>query len=317
MPTIANTSTREATGGLIIRQNVGGLLQDLISPKVPVNKKTGKYYKYDNSHFRLESDEYTTRGGANEISRDFTTANYDIKGYAFKEWLDGDVLDDADAAIKPELKQSIIMGITDSLMLKSEKRLADLLFNSANFSGKTDALTGSDRWNDGTSNPLVPFKAASRAVLLNGKNPVKTLILGFDAWQGLQYNESMLDLLSNNAVKVLTPELLGMIMRTNGIPVENILIGSAVYDSSDEGATASNGFIWGKSALFCNVDMSQTTVRGSTLVKTFALKEKPVEFKFYKDKDEDKDGLWGFGKLYYEHNIVDNNQGYLFTTVVD
>lgn len=317
MPTIGNTSTRQPDSGLIIRQNVGGLIQDLVSPKVPVSKKTGKYYKYDKSHFRLENDEYTTRGGANEISRDFTTANFDIKGYAFKEFIDGDVMDDADAAIKPELRESVRMGIKDGLMLKSEKRLADLLFSTSTFSGRTEALTSSDRWNNEASNPLTQFKTANRAVLLDGKAPVNTLIVGFDSWNGLAYNPYLLDLLSNNSIKVLTPQLLGQILQTNGIPVEQILIGSAVYDSAKEGGAASDAFIWGKGALFCHVDMNQRTVRGSTLVKTFVLQGKPIEYKFYQDPDPDKEGIWGMGRLYYQHAVIDTTHGYYFSTVVD
>jgi len=317
MPTIAGTSTRTATGQIIIRNNLHGLIQEAVSPKVPVGKKTQKYYKYDNSHFRLENDEYTTRGGSTEINRNYSTANLDIKGYAFKEWIDGDVLDDADAEIRPEIKQGAILGIKDGLKLKSEKRLADLLFTGSNFPGHTAALAGPDRWNLSTSDPIAQWKVANRAVLLDGKAPVNTVIFGYDVWNNIAYNPALLALLSDNSIKVLTPELLQKIFITNQVPVQQVLIGAAVYNAAKEGAAEDNQFIWGKSALFCNIDMSQRTVRGSTLIKTFVLKKKPVEYKFYKDADEDKEGLWGRGRLYYEHNLIDFNRGYLFTTAVD
>lgn len=317
MTTIGATSTRTALPGMIVRNNVEGCIADMISPKVSCPKKTGKYYKYDNSHFRLEDDEYSSRGGANEITRDYSTANYDITGYAYKEWIDGDVLSESDSEIRPELKQGAILGIMDGLKLKSEKRLADLLFSATTFSGHTSALTSTDRWDNPASDPVAQWKVASRAVLLDGKAPVNSVIFGYEAWlNGIAYNAALLDLLGDNTIKVITPELLTRIFIANNIPVQQVFIGSAVVDTADEGASSSDSFIWGKGALFCNIDMRQKTYRGSTVVKTFVLKNKPVEYKFYKDKDEDKEGLWAFGRKYYQHNTVDANRGYYFSTVV-
>lgn len=317
MTTIAATSTRTALPGMIIRNNVSGCIADLIAPKVSCPKKTGKYYKYDDSQFNQESDEYSTRGGANEISRNYSTANYDIDGFAYKEWIDGDVFDDADLAIRPELKQGAILGIKDGLKLKSEKRMSDLLFSGTTFSGYTSALSGTDQWDNAASDPLAQFKTAATSIMLNGKNPANSVIFGYEAWvKGIAYNPALLDLLGNNSIKIITPDVLSQLFIANQIPIQEVLIGSAIQNTADEGATASDAFVWGKGALFMHNDMRQNTVRGNTTVKTFVLKNKPMEYKFYKDADQDKEGLWAFGRCYYEHNVIDASLGYYFSTVV-
>lgn len=318
MATRANTSTRLPIRELFLRRNVDYLISEAVAPTVFVDKKSGKYYKYDSSNTRIEDDVLSSRGGANETSHDYSTGNFDIVNYGLKEWIDGDIYDDADPILKEEARASALLNIKDKLLLGRESRLATLLFTAANFSGKTAALAGTNRWDDPNSDPLSNFVTAGTNVLQNSGYMVNSLVLGFEAMQGLQYNPAVLDLLGDNSAKAVTKAMLSKLLMANGmnIPENNIYVGAATQNTAVQGQTASHSFIWGKSALFCYIDKGGATRKNDTLVKTFKLRNNAETFEFYDDPDKSKNGEWVHGKLSYDQVIVNNNCGYLFTTVV-
>ncbi len=315
MTTRANTSTRTPIREMFIRRNVEGLIHDLVSPKLEVDKKSGKYYIYDDSNTRIEDDELSARFGANETDHDYTTADYDINGYGLKEFIDGDVYEDADDVLG-DGREDALMNIKDKLMLGKEKRLADMLFSASNFSGKTAALTGTNRWNNAASDPLANFKTAGTAVKTNSGMSVNTLILGFEAMQGLQYNERILSLFGNE-FKTVTIDVLKRAFAMSGLFLQNIIVGGATRNSAAKGLTASHAFLWGKSALFAYIDPNPATRKSKTLVKTLTLRSKPFQYGFYKPTDPTINGEYAWAKLNYVHKIVSSDCGYLFTTVVD
>lgn len=319
MATRGNTSTRLPIRELFLRRNLPDLLCNSgVSPTVSVGKKTGKYYRLDGSNTRIEDDILTSRGGANEVSHDYTTGNFDIKSYGLKEWIDFDVYSDADPILQQEARPNTLLNVKDKLLLGKEKRLADLLFNASNFAGKTSALAGANRWDDPNSDPLSNFITASSAVLQNSGYMANSLVLGFEAMQGLQFNPAVLDLMGDNSVKAVTKAVLSKLLMSNGIniPENRIFVGTAQNNTAVEGQTDSHSFLWGKSALFAYIDQRPASLKNDTLVKTFQLKSMGDTFKFYKDADESKRGEWCHGAINYEHNIINNDCGYLFTTVV-
>ena len=316
MATRGNTSTRIPIRELFQRRNVDGLIHEEVSKEALVNKDTFKYYNFDDSNTRIEDDVLAARSGANETDHDYSTASVDMNKYGLKEWIDGDVYDDADDVLG-DGREDALMNIKDKLLLAKEKRLADTLFSTGNFSGKTAALTGSNRWDQAGSNPLSQWKTAARAVKINSGFMVNTLILGFDAMQGLQYNESLLALLGDSTIKILTPELIGRLLRANGFNVTNVIVGSATRNTAAKGLTASHDFIWGKYALFCYIDPRPATRKNKTLVKTFVNKKNPYTYGFFEDWDKTKKGEWAYAKLNYIHSLTSVDCGYLFSTVVN
>ena len=318
MPTRANTSTRLPIRELFLRRNLDGLIHDKVFPEVLVPKKTGKFYIYDKSNLRAEDDTATARGGVPEIDFDYTTANFDIVGHGNKSFIDGDIYDDADPIIKEQARASHLLRVKDNILLKKEKRLSTLLFSTATFSGLTSALGASARWNASTSDPVANYNTAQSSVLLQSGKMVNTLIIGYQVMQGLQYNDRMLSLMSNNNTKILTPALLASMFVSAGMNIDRILVGTATENTAAQGSTDAFGYVWGKYALFCYIDPSANTIQGQTLGKTFKLAgAEGDQFGFYTPIEKDKNGEWAWGKQYYQHNVVDANCGYLFSTVVD
>ena len=323
MPTRANTHTTQPIKELFLRRNVENLICDQVSPTVYVNKKNGKYYRYDDANISIGasgdvSDVLSSRGGANEVDHDFSEAEYNIRNYGYKEWIDGDVYDDADDEIQQEARPGTLLNVKDKLLLQKERRLADLIFASGNYSGQTSALVGGDRWDDPNSTPTANFLTAASAVNLGSGYMVNSLILGWEAMLGLQYNPDILRLLSDNNEKVVTRSILSKILMTQGvnIPEQNIYVGSQTYKEEKTDATAQ--YIWGKSALFAYIDKKASTKKGDTLVKTFRQKDnKGDTYEFYPDPDKSKNGEWCYAKLGYGHEMVNFKCGYLFTTVVN
>ncbi len=314
MATRSNTSTRTPISQLFLRRNVDGLIHEMVSPVVDVDKKKGKYYIFDNSNTRIEDDIVSSRFGANETDHDYSTADFDIQEHGLKEWVDADVYDDADDVLGDGVEDAIL-NIKDKLLLAKEKALADLVFASGNFSGKTAALTGTNRWDNASSNPLANFKTAATAVMLNSGKPVNALIMGYEAMQGLQYNERILSLFGNE-FKTVTVDVLKRAFANIGLPLQNIIVGTQTQETAGKGLTSSQAFIWGKSALFAYIDPNSATRKNQTLVKTFRYKSQPMVTRVFNDPDQTKRGKWVYGGLNYGHKLVSSDCGYLFTTVV-
>jgi hypothetical protein len=302
---------------MYLRRNIGNLICEQVSPAIYVDKKRGKYYRADDSNLVTENDILSSRGGANETDHGYSSAEYIIHSHGLKEWIDGDVYDEADSPISEEGRQDTILNIKDKLLLNKEKALKDILFNASNFSGQTSALTGTNRWDDANSDPTDQFKLANTTVLQNSGYMPNSLIIGYEVMVQLAYNAAFASLMPYQNEKVVTAAVLSKLLNINGIniPEDNIYVGSAQTKTSASG-TAS--FIWGKSALFCYIDKKAQTKRADTLVKTFRLKgNKGEKFQFFDDADKTKKGEWASAEIDYGHELVNYKCGYLFTTVIN
>lgn len=320
MPTRANTGTRLPIGDLLIRRRLDGLIHDKIFPQLMVEKATMKYYKTNNAHLRLEDDTYTAKGGSNELSYDYTTANIDIKRYSFKSPIDGDIVRDADPVIMQNIAQDTALLCQEALLVAKEKRCADYLFNTSTFSGHTSALSGTNRFDDPSSDVFGLINTAVDAIRLAGGKLPNTVVMNYEVAQALSKHPAVLDRLSSYDTKVLTPALLGQLLSTNGVKIteDRILTGWSAYNSAVEGQTDSFTNIWGKYFLLCYVDPSPVTLRNDTLGKTFVDERDGALWlaETYQDSDKDKDLQWCRVRTSYQFAVTNVNLGYLYSTVV-
>lgn len=302
---------------MYLRRNIGELICEKVSPSIYVDKKQGKYYRADDSNLVTENDILSSKGGANETNHGYATGSYNIQSHGLKEWIDGDVYDEADSPVSEEGREDCVLNIKDKLLLKKEVALKDVLFTAANFPGQTSALAGANRWDDPNSDPTVQFKLANKTVLQSSGYMPNSLIIGYEAMLELIYNAAFTSLMPYQDDKVVTAALLSRLLNINGIkiPEDNIYVGVAQTKTS---ASGTSSFIWGKSALFCYIDKKSQTKRADTLVKTFRLKgNKGEKFQFFDDADKTKKGEWAAAEIDYGHELVNYKCGYLFTTVVN
>lgn len=318
MPTRANTHTDYPISQMMLRRMVNSddLISDKILPTIFVNRPSDKYYKFNNAHLRLEDTTLDSRGGTNEIDFDFTTQTFSVKDYGLKHFINGKLLRNSDEVMKKNLRISTARTLTDLLLIDKEKRASDLLFNTTTFSGKTTALSGSNRWDDITSRPFDNISDACKTILLNSGKMPNTIIMGYEVWSKLRNHPSFLERLPDTSIKSVTPASFKAYLDDGNMNITNVLIGNQTYNTSKEGGTDSFGFIWGKYVLLAYVNYESITVMDQTLGKTFVENNRnSLEVKYYRDS-EDQDGETCRVTTSYDLAVIDANCGYLYSTVV-
>ncbi len=230
-------------------------IADQILPLVPVAKQTGKYAKFTKaSWFRNEAGLRAPGTRAPRMFWDMDTAgSYTCLEYAAATTLSDEIRENADNPINPE--KTSVEFVTDKILLAREYRVAAKLFDATTtFSGYTAtaaALTGGAgvAWDTfETSDPIQDVNAMSNIIIKAIGMKPNTLILGQDVYKALKVHPSLLERIKYSQMGVVTTELMARLF-----DIDKILVGSAIYNSSREGVTASYSYIWGTYALLCYV----------------------------------------------------------------
>lgn len=212
-------------------------IADMVFPVIPVANQSDFYYVFDKgAWFR---DRVAVRAPGTRAKRaDYaiTSASYFCMPYALSKAVPDEVRDNADTPLRPEIEAAEF--VTDGLLLGQEIRVADLLTASGNWAS---ASNPSVLWSNDTSDPIRDMDTAVNAVVSKiGRFP-NVAVMSWDVWRRIKRHPDFID-----RVKYTRPG--GTPQPTDlqeFIGVEKVLIGLALKDTSEEGATSSVSYIWG------------------------------------------------------------------------
>lgn len=295
-PVLSNVSIRFSNEGFIAEQ---------VMPIVRVAKQTGKYYQYDKANLRIDTTLRASGSGANEVDYGLSTAAYSCDDHALKEFVPDEIQDQADAALNPLVDAT--ENVTEKLMLDKEKKLADVMADTAVLTQNV-TLAGTDQWSDYTnSDPIGDVRTARTTVHQNIFRKPNTLVLSKEVFDILAEHPQVLERVKYSQLGILTADLLARIFQ-----VERVLVGEAGYNSADEGASDVLAYIWGKHAwvLYISPRVALKTV---TFGWTFTYKQRQVK----RWRDEDREGTYvRVGKDNYDQKVVAATAAYLIKSAV-
>jgi len=288
-------------------------IADKILRPVPVTKQSDKYFIFGKEAFRIYDDLRANGAEAKEVvSWSVSTSNYYCDKRALKDIVTDDDRANADAPIDPDVETT--EALTRMRLLRREYDVATYLFNTSTFSGKTQALTGTDRWDDYTnSSPIEDVEDAKGTVHdAIGMEP-NTVVLGYDVFKKLKHHPRILERIKYTQKGVLTPALLADVF-----DVEQVLVGGGLREGSVEGQTSSLTKLWGKYALIAYVSMA-----GKPTLKTPALGYIPTwkiygtkTYKVKKYRVEAREGDMIEVESAYDVLGTCLDAGYLYSTVI-
>ena len=318
MPTSNSTHIDAAISQLMLRRMVDGS-KDLIANKIftplVVERDSDKYYKFNDANTLIPATERAGGAEANSTDFDFTTGSFQATRKALKHFIDDDIYSNADKGIKTNYRKAAALHIMDQLLIDKENRAAAVAFSTANFSGKTAALSGTDQWSDyANSTPFDVISEKAELVLQAcGKQP-NTIIIGQQVWTQLRNHPQLIDRLPDNRVRRANINLFKEMLGDEDLNIENILIGRQTKNTGTA-ATPTNTFIWGKLCLVAYISPESRTVMDNTLSKTFIPKDlSGMQVEYYRLNNFK--GLFCETNTKYVHEIVNNSCGYLIDTVV-
>src|SRR5688500_13916743 len=141
------------TGIALAYQNKG-LIADDVMPRVPVGGQTFRYLSFaPDQRMTIPATLVGRKGRPNEVE----FAATEEAGQVFDYGLD-DVVPNDDVASAPAGYDPIgfaTQGLTDLILLDREVRVANIVFDPANYAtGNKTQLTSGEYWDDPASNPL-------------------------------------------------------------------------------------------------------------------------------------------------------------------
>lgn len=243
----------EALRGFSVAYRNSQVIWPDIMPIVRVDKRSDLYRVFDEStDFDATDDRISPNGQANEIRMAMSDDNYSVRSYALGAHIPYETLANADDPIRPILRAQT--QIRRQLQTRHEKRVADIVFNQANYvTGYKEALSGGSRWDTATGTPIEDITDALDSMLMRAN----TLVLSLRTWRGISRNPSVRAAIypsGSNAITggVVTSSAFLNLLQDEGIT--RILIGQHRLNTARPEQAPVISRIWGPHASLLYID---------------------------------------------------------------
>ena len=215
---------------------------DEVLPVVDVDREGVKIPKFGKDAFRVYATERALRANSNRITpEDVGQVTVSLTEHDLEYPID--YREDAEAAF--DLQANAAYRTKEGILLRREKKVADMVQNPANFPvGNKAALSGTDLFSNASSDPEALIDDARSAVRAKIARDPNLLVLGYASYRFLRRHPKLRAILSTSTTRMLTMADLAAIFQ-----VERIVVGKAVQ-LSDAGVQSD---IWGNTALLTYV----------------------------------------------------------------
>lgn len=216
-------------------------------PRIVVQSRTGYFFKFDRSKFRIENDRRTGVSRAQRVDYGMTKVAFGpLVEHSLEEAIEYEIRDTYPTV--SEARADATENVSERLALGHEKAVADIL-TSTSVITQNVTLSGTSQWSDyANSNPFGDIQTGKDTIQANGMVTANTAAMGYQVWSVIQHHPDLLGRLSVSTVRTLTQDLFGAL-----IGVENVMIGKAMRNTVDEGQTDVMGYVWGKDFILAYV----------------------------------------------------------------
>lgn len=235
-PTLRDVHVDQPLSNLSVGYSNAEYIANQIFPVVTVQKKSDVYFTFDKSQwFRRRAAHRAPGTKAQRADYGITTASYNCLNYALAKAIPDEVRANADVPLRPDVEA--VEFTTDALLLDLEARVAALTTACGSWASASNPGT---TWEDATSTPLEDIDNLVNAIVKQiGRRP-NVAVTSWGVWQELKHHPDLLDL-----VKHTRPGMVQMSDIADFFGFDKFLVGMALEDSAQEGATASLDYIWG------------------------------------------------------------------------
>ena len=232
---------------LAYMQDASAFVASRIFPSVAVEKQSDLYFTYNRGDWnrdemKLRAPATETAGGTYGIAQD----SYYCHVYGVHRDLDDQIRANADVPLNLDREASEWVT-RKGLIFRERKWATDFFTNTAWTTVKTGVTTGPGanqflRWDDALSEPVKDVKGWKSEMLGKTGFEPNVLVLGYDAYQKLTENDSIIDRIkygqTPGAPAMVTKQALAALFE-----IQRIEVLSAIYNSAVEGAAEASGFI--------------------------------------------------------------------------
>lgn len=220
-------------------------IADLLMPRLTVPNKTGNYYVWGKEAFRIENDLVAPTGRANRVENSMSIATY---GPLIEHQLEQAITKDEKRILgEDKARESATNNVVTKIKLNHEKTVADKWADTSIITQNL-TLSGTDQFSDFSGSDPVGRVAAAVDIIhatgiMNLTDFKIVVSMGHQVWSKLKLHTGLKAMLSTASMRTpLTKADLAALF-----DVDEVIVGSARYDSAKEGQTANIGnYVWGK-----------------------------------------------------------------------
>jgi hypothetical protein len=223
-----------------------------VFPEVPVKKDSDLYRVYDRN-FKLPETIRASSGEARQWDFEVSTASYVLQQHSLKAYVSDRDAENYDIS---SLMADQTENLTDTILLRMEKSLADLM-TSTSWSQNL-SLSAAQQW-DGTTtaNPITQMDTGTTVVLEQSGQLPNVALVPWRLMLAAKNNAQVIDRIKYTSADI-TPAMIASLFDK-----EKILVPKAVIDSAAEGLAASVGALYGDNALIAYVPDSPGPLKPS------------------------------------------------------
>lgn len=281
-------------------------IADAILPQVPVQNESDVYYVYG-ADFRLPETLRANKAYANMSTWEASTGSYSLEEHSQKDVISDRDYNNADSEL--QIERYTMERLIDKILLRKEYETQKLLFTTTTFSNNTTLTTATSwKYNTTTSAPIQNMLSATSYIVQNSGKKANKAIMSIAVRDALKENPNVYGRIQYTQRAILTEELLASIF-----DLEQVLVGSAVYDTAKEGDTSSNSGIWGDDCLvgyFKAVSLKDATAAVNLFQRSFG-----SPYRVKKWRDEAIEGNYIEVQSMYKPKAIATTCGYLFKSV--
>lgn len=302
MPLSSKLHNDELLSAVSVKYQNVGYIADKVFPEVPVVKTSDKYRIYARN-FRLPQTKVANKGLSNEHQFDVSTATYNLQKHGLRDLISDDEEDNYDQA---SLRRDTTEELTDKILLRKEKSIADL-FTSTNWSlGVSLAATAAWSSNSTASNPIPLMDTAATTILNNSGFLRNFAIIPHVSKVNAKNHTSIADRVKYTSAEITDNTLKGL------FDLQELLVPTAQIDTAAEGIADSIGDVW-PDIVFVGYKPPRASPKAPSCGYTFTKKGK---FYVTRYREEGREGEWIDVKSHYDQKIVASLTGYLIKDVV-
>lgn len=246
-------------------------------PSVPVQKSGGQILEFGKDSFKLYNARRAPGAGTKRVQfgylgRPFALVQDSLEGILPREYL-------RDSGQLPgvNLDSRTVNSTMRSLLLTLENDCAAIATNASNYdSDHKVALSGNDKWSDGTAEPNDNIEAGKEAIRQSVGIYPNTLLLSARAFKVAKANPNVVERFKYTSRDSITAEMLA-----NLWDLDRVVVGKAVaFD--DAGTTID---IWGNNAILAYVPPAPSGMEDPSYGYTYTMEGHPLVEKPYYDNN--------------------------------
>lgn len=283
---------------------------DRLMPIVTVGKRSDLFAKYnERDQLAAPDDEVGPEGHVNTVERGRSSDNYSVKDYALKDKISQETLDNQDDVFDEML--DLVLDLTDSTLLKMEKRIAAIVMSTASYAASQTHGAGT-KWDDATGGSIVAdlLTAVSETWMGSGRTQLVG-VCGIAVWNVIANNAAIKGLFQYVREGLATTDA---VARYFGM--DAILVGRAREDTANIGQAESDARIWATKNFAVLRVAERPTKRSAHFGSTFQHGARK------QNQWVDPEPGPGVGVIYnkigvsQDHKVVADKAGYIVTAVI-